>query len=124
MHGFPETNRPGTIDVLPDGGGGAVYEHLDGIPQWMAGRLREPDMAENIDKLRTTGRDELHLFLRIHDTAMPFSLYHPLAWADCVPSDPLQAPPGLTGLWLAPAWKNPILWWGSRTGWRREDCFD
>lgn len=124
MHGFPESNRPGAIDVLPDGDGGAVYEHLDALPQWLAARLREPDLAENIDKLRATGRDELHLFLRIHDTAMPFSLYYPLAWGDYLPDAPLDPPHGLSGLWLVPAWKNPILWWGSRTNWRRETCLD
>jgi len=123
MHGFPETTRPGAIDVLPDGGGGAVFEHLHELPAWLALRVREPDLAENIDKLRATGRAELHLFLRIHDTAMPFSLYYPLA-GNYVPGSPLDAPKGLTGLWLAPAWKNPILWWGLRTGWRREDCLD
>lgn len=90
----------------------------------LAARLREPDLAENVDKLRTTGREDLHLFLRIHDTAMPFSLYHPLAWGDHVPSEPLKAPDGLTGLWLAPAWKNPILWWGAHSGWSRTDCLD
>jgi hypothetical protein len=124
MHGFPETSRPGAIDVLPDGGGGAVYEHLDELPLWVAARLREPDLFENVEKLKATGRGELHLFLRIHDTAMPFSLYHPLAWGDYVPSEALDAPSGLTGLWLAPAWKNPILWWSSSQGWARADCFD
>jgi hypothetical protein len=49
---------------------------------------------------------------------MPFSLYYPLAWGACVPAAPLNAPAGLTGLWLAPAWKNPILWWSAKAGWR------
>lgn len=124
IHGYPETKRPGAVDVLPDGGGGAVYEHLDELPQWLTGRLREPDLAKKIDKLRETGREDLHLFLRIHDTAMPFSLYHPLACGDYVPAEPLDAPPGLTGLWLAPAWKNPILWWSATRGWARADCLD
>jgi hypothetical protein len=124
MHGFAETSRPGSIDLLPDGGGGAVFEHLDELPAWLAQRLGHPDLLENIDKLRATGRAELHLFLRIHDTAMPFSLYYPLAWGAHVPAAPLNAPEGLTGLWLAPAWKNPVLWWSAEAGWRREDCLD
>ncbi len=74
------------------------------------------------NELRSTDRAELHLFLRIHDTAMP--LYHPLAWGAYVPTAAPDAPDGLTGLRLAPAWRNPILWWGSQTGWRREQCFD
>ncbi|MCA1703519.1 MAG: hypothetical protein LC808_09780 [Actinobacteria bacterium] len=124
MHRFRETNRPGAIDVLPDGGGGAVHEHLHELPQWLATRLREPDLDEKMQKLRATGRDELHLFLRIHETAMPFALYYPLAWSDGAPHGPLAAPTGLTGLWLAPAWKNPILWWSLSGGWARAGCLD
>lgn len=124
IHGFSQTTRPGSIYVLPDGGGGAVYEHLDELPRWLAARLRESDLLENVEKLRATGRRELHLFLRIHDTAMPFSHYYPLATDNYVPAEALNAPSGLTGLWLAPAWKNPILWWSATQGWARADCFD
>lgn len=124
MHGFPQTSRPGAIDVLPDGGGGAVYEHLDELPLWLGSRLRDPDLDGNVEKLRASGRRELHLFLRIHDTAMPFSLYYPLAWGDYVPTESLDAPDGLTGLWLAPAWRNPILWWSASTDWVRSDCLE
>ncbi len=124
MHGIPESRRRGAIDVLPDGGGGAVYEHLEELPGWVSGRLREPDLHDNVEKLKATGRSELHLFLRIHDSAMPFSLYDPLAWSEYVPASALEAPPGLTGLWLAPAWRNPILWWSATHGWARADCLD
>lgn len=110
--------------MLPDGSGGAVSEHLDELPGWLEERLGQPDLAGNVEELKATGRPELHLFLRIHDTAMPFSLYYPLAWGDSVPTEPLDAPDGLTGLWLAPAWRNPILWWGLSTGWARADCLE
>lgn len=100
------------------------FAHHSIVAAWLAERLCEPDLAENVNKLKATGRSELHLFLRIHDTAMPFSLYHPLAWGDYVPSAPLEAPDGLTGLWLAPAWTNPILWWSRSAGWARADCLD
>lgn len=123
-HGSPRTNRPGAVDVLPDGGGGAVYKDLEDLPQWLAGRLRRPDLARKIDKLRATGRDELHLFLRVHDTAMPFSLYDPLAFGPYIPAGGLHPPEGLTALWLAPAWRNPSLWWSAMQGWQRENCFD
>lgn len=124
MCGIPESRRHGKIDMLPDGGGGAVFEHLDELPAWLSARLREPDLHDNIEKLKATGRSELHLFLRIHDTAMPFSLYYPLAWGGCVPASALDAPAALTGLWLAPAWHNPILWWSTADGWARADCLD
>jgi len=89
LHGFPESNRPGAIDVLPGGGGGAVSEHLDELPSWLAlaARLSGDAIETKVKKLRSTGRPELHLFIRVHDTAMPFSLYYPLAWGDAVPGD-------------------------------------
>jgi hypothetical protein len=120
MHGFPSKKRPGAIDVLPEGGGGAVHNDLDALPQWLSSRLREQDLTRKLTKLFATGLDELHLFLRVHDTAMPFSLYDPLAFGGSVPSRQLEAPAGLTGLWLAPAWNNPILWWSAHRGWARE----
>lgn len=124
MHGFATTRRPGAIDVLPSGGGGAAFDHLDGLPSWLADRLRAPDLLANVEKLRASARDELRLFLRVHDTGIPFSLYDPLAFSSVVPTSPLDVPQGLSGVWLAPAWRNPILWWGARTGWRRADCLD
>ena len=124
IHGYPGPQRPGAIHVLPEGSGGAVYEHLDELPGWLSRRLRQQDLIENLDKLAATGRTELHLFVRIHDTGMPFSLYYPLASGNYVPSSPLDAPAGLAGLWLAPAWANPILWWSRSLGWDHADCID
>lgn len=122
--GLPGTSHPGKVWVMPDGGGGFVPEHLDGLPGWLEQRLTEPDMVENLDKLRATGREEQHLFLRVHDSAMPYALYDPLAFASYVPATPLNAPEGLTGLWLVPQWRNPVLWWSVVGGWLREGCLD
>lgn len=124
IHGVATTRRPGAIDVLPSGGGGAAFDHLDGLPSWLADRLRASDLSANVEKLRASGHDELHLFLRVHDTGIPFSLYDPLAFSNVVPTSTLDVPQGLAGVWLAPAWRNPILWWGARTEWRRADCLD
>lgn len=124
IHGFPGHRRPGTIDVLPDGAGGAVHKDLDMLPQWLYRRLREQDLARKLSKLLATGLEELHLFLRVHDTAMPFSLYYPLAFEASVPSPQLEAPNGLKGLWLVPTWENPILWWYAESGWARVEPLD
>lgn len=124
LHGFPNSGRPGAIDVLPGGGGGAVFDHLADLPGWLRNRLSENDLKRKIEKLHGTGRNELHLFLRVHETAMPFSLYYPLAWGRTMPDQPLDPPGGLAGVWLAPAWRNPILWWSTASGWSRADCLD
>jgi hypothetical protein len=83
-----------------------------------------PSEERFAEEVLRPGRDELHLFLRLHDTAMPFSLYYPLAWGGAVPDEPLDPPGRLAGVWLAPAWRNPILWWSAASGWSRADCLD
>lgn len=125
MHGFETLNGPPVIDVIPEAGGGAVWgDSMDKFPGWLAARFRQPDLTTKIGKLRATRRADLHLFLRVHDTAMPDELYYPLAFGDTIPTEPLHAPAGLTGVWLAPRWRNPILRWSSDDGWSREDCLD
>ena len=124
MHGFPSQKRTGAVDVLPKGVGGAVHNDLDLLPLWLSSRLREQDLVGKQAKLVATGRRELHLFLRVHETSMPFSLYDPLAFGVSVPSAQLEVATGLKGLWLAPAWNNPILWWSAERGWAREYCLD
>lgn len=49
----------------------------DGWPTRSSSFLMAGGALESIDTLRATSRAEFHLFLRIHDTAMPFSLYYP-----------------------------------------------
>ena len=119
--GFPETNRPGAIDVLTHGGGGAVFDHLDDLPAWLEEALATPALAAKLAKLEATGRAERHLFLRVHDSGMPFKLYDPLAFTTAVPTAPLTPPAGLTGLWLVPQWSIPVLGWTADAGWQRHD---
>lgn len=124
MRGFPDTNHPGRVDVLPDPSGGFVRDDLDDLPAWLSARLARPDLERKVEKLRSSGRDELHLFLRVQHTGMPFELYEPTAFTSIVPTTAFDPPSGLTGLWLAPAWGNPILWWQSGDSWQRADCLD
>jgi hypothetical protein len=125
MHGFETRSGSPFISVIPEAAGGAVWEpSLAAFPVWLAARLREADLTAKIDKLRATGRYDLHLFLRVHETAMPPALYHPLAIGDSLPPAPLNPPQGLSGVWLAPRWKNPMLRWSLGGGWAREDCLD
>ena len=122
MHGFPESKRPGAIDVLPRGGSGAVPNDVEAVPTWLEIELAAPLMEGKLQKLRDTGRDDLHLFLRLHESGVPFPIMYGLAYTAAVPRSPFVPPHGLHGLWLAPRWSNPLLRWGSDVGWRREDC--
>lgn len=116
MHGFPETNRPGAIDVLPHGFGGAVSDNLDALPDWLADQFDTPLLGR---KLARTERPEQHLFVRVHQSGMPFAFFHPLAWATAVP---LASPHGhgsLTALWMVARWSRSALRWSALDGWDR-----
>jgi hypothetical protein len=43
------TSRPGSVYLIPGmGGGGAVPEHLEGLPEWLDIKLREPRFEEDL----------------------------------------------------------------------------
>ena len=121
----PTTNHPGRIYLVPGTGDGGMVPHdLDGFPAWLREQLDTPRFASDLAKLRTSGRSEQHLFLRIHEMWMPFKFDALVAWSEVLPIEPFDPPEGLTGIWLATRWKNPILWWSRDTGWRRTNEFD
>jgi hypothetical protein len=125
MFGQADTGLAGKVDVVTGGMGGAVTTSLDGLPSWLADELEQPRLAAKIDKLRATGRPELHLFLRVHASGLPFGLFYALTFSsDTVPADDLSAPAALTGLWLVSQWSDTVLRWNARLGWSREDCLD
>ena len=119
MHGFPETNRPGAIDVLPQGFGGAVADDLDALPDWLADRFDTGLLGNKLAKLARTGRPEQHLFVRVHQSGMPFGLFHPLTWTTAVPSGNLQRHGSLTALWMVARWSRSALRWSAIDGWDR-----
>ena len=65
MRGEPDTPTQGKIRVTTGAMGGCVARNLDGLPAWLDVRLNQRDLLENIEKLMASGREELHLFLRV-----------------------------------------------------------
>jgi hypothetical protein len=122
LHGFPETSNPGAIWVIPDGGGGGAVDYqLAALPPWLSAQFEQPLLAEHVEKLSATQLPEQHLFLRLHDSALPEALMVSLSFYESIPVVPPVVPANLTSVWLAPRWKMPILRWQSRAGWTRED---
>jgi len=120
--GGPETSKPGSIYLIPGmARGGMVPEHLDGLPAWLEVELRTRRFASDLAKLAASGRTERHLFLRVHDTWLPWELDYLLSGGSVVPNTSFDPPTELTALWLATRWQNPILWWSRAGGWQRVD---
>ncbi len=72
-------------------------------------RLRHDDAADSVD--------ERHLFIPLHDTALPAALSAGLTFGKALPSAPPPVPNYLDYLWLAPAYSPRVLLW-SAEGWR------
>lgn len=123
--GNPLTNSPGTVDVLPPTSGGAVDEGLVGLTDWIGIALASGHLARHVDKLLRTGLDQQHLFLIVHQTGMPFSLYYALAFDRALPPERPVLPKGVTHLWLSTGWRaGGILRFDPEVGWVREAPFD
>ncbi len=123
-HGFPETHNLGRVDVVPAGDGGAVDDHLSGLSGWLNEQWATSLLSRKVAKLAAIGLPEQHLFLRIHETALPWPLLDGVSFSNVIPPPGLEPPATLTGLWLAARWRNPILWWSKTHGWQRTDCLE
>ena len=117
LMGMPTARRGGVVYVLPEGSGGIVDDELRGLPAWIESQQTAPWFADNRAKLARSGIKELHLFVRVHDTGLPFSLFAGLI-------DPIQIratdPRGmapLTDLWLLPPYGQIATRWSSVEGW-------
>lgn len=118
LFGFRDSGRHGVVDVVPEGGGGFVFEDPTCIVDWVEQKL-VGDLGRKVRRFDEIDLPERHLFLVVHDSGMPMSHYHPLSFADGVPDRAPSLPMGLTGLWMLPNWGASVLWWHENRGWTR-----
>jgi hypothetical protein len=122
MTGFPNIavknlKRPMT-EVVPRVGAGFVEESLSGFAAGLAKAFEKPHIQKRFDKLARAGADERHLFIPLHDSALPFSVSSELMFKETLPPDPPVVPDSVTHLWLAPAGSPRLLLWSRAEGWR------
>jgi hypothetical protein len=122
MTGFPKIlaknlKRPMT-EVVPRVGAGFADESLSGFAAGLAKAFEKPHIQKHFDKLARTGADERHLFIPLHDSALPFSVSSELIFKETLPPDPPVVPDSVTHLWLAPAGSPRVLLWTRAEGWR------
>lgn len=122
MTGFPELRvgdmqNPKTI-VVPRAGGGWIDESLSGFAIALRDAFQKQHIKDHFDKLAKAGTDERHLFIPLHDSALPFGVSSELVFEDTLPPDPPPLPDSVTHLWLAPAGSRRVLLWNSADGWQ------
>ena len=106
------------VMVLPLAGGGAVDESLRGFTDALREAFKSPHIVPHFDKLAKADADERHLFIPLHDSALPFSIASELVFEDTLPPEAPPVPDSVTHLWLAPAGSRRVLLWSQAEGWR------
>jgi hypothetical protein len=122
MIGFPKVlaenlKRPMT-EVVPRVGAGFADGSLAGFAAGLAKAFEKPRIQAHFDKLARSRADERHLFIPLHDTALPAGVFSELMFKETLPPDPPAVPELLTHLWLAPAGSPRVLLWSRAGGWR------
>jgi hypothetical protein len=122
MFGYPaipvkNMQNPG-VTVLPVSDGGVVDSSLSRFAEELAAAFETQHISEHFEKLRDADADERHLFIPLHESALPFSSFTVLQFEDALPAQPPRIPDYITHLWLAPASSKRVLIWEEGDGWR------
>jgi hypothetical protein len=122
MVGHPEqlasTMRDPSAIVVETAGGGFIDDSLSGFADELRTAFASPHIPEHFEKLANANADERHLFIPLHNSALPFRISTVLMFDDALPAEPPPVPGHITHLWLAPAFSRRVLLWSQSEGWR------
>lgn len=118
-----EGTRTRTAMITGASMGGAVDDELVGLNAALDDALTLTHLAERVRKLRRHEADERHLFIPIHERALPYVIFGGLAFGERVPEEPPPIPPGISHLWLAPNFSQRVLV-GTTLGWEQHHPYD
>ena len=105
--------------VVPVAPGGWVDDSLTGFVDELRTAFQPAHITEHFEKLRDEPNvDERHLFIPLHDSAMPAHISSGLTFGKALPSAPPPVPNCTDYLWLAPAYSPRVLLWNRAEGWR------
>ncbi len=112
--------------VVPLGRGGAVDESLSSLAEALHDAFQaQAHVQRHFDKLARADADERHLFIPLHDTALPENVAIALQFdSKALPPDPPPVPDFITHLWLAPRFARRVLLWIRGTGWQEFYPYD
>lgn len=111
--------------VVPSSRGGVSDDSLSGFGAAPSAAFRESTKIEpHFEKVASADADERHLFIPLHDSALPFGIGAVLMFGETPPSQPPRVPDHITHLWLAPAFSRRVLLWSRVGGWRNVFPYD
>lgn len=111
--------------VLLTAGGGWIDDSMTGFADALAAAFDSaPHIARHFEKLKNADADERHLFIPLHGTALPFSIFSVLQFDKPLPPEPPPVPDYITHLWLTPDSSRRVLIWSRADGWRNFFPYD
>jgi len=123
-----DTDFPGsvyfTIDLGLDRTGGAVADHSDALPAWLASWLAAPGQADVLSKLARSGCDERHAFALVPPfPTAPFGVIDLLMRDGApLPSERPELPEPVTHVWAVSGWRQGRGFrWSPGDGWATFD---
>jgi hypothetical protein len=116
-HLAKDMKKPGAM-VVSASGGGFIDESMSGFALELGNAFESHHIATHFKKLAQADTDERHLFIALHDSALPFSIASELMFGETLPPGPPPVPHYISHLWLAPAFSRRVLLWSQTEGWR------
>lgn len=116
----PADQWPGVM-VTPQARGGAVDHTMSGFADALGVEFKQPHIPEHFEKLERADTDERHLFIPLHDSALPFGIASELIDETLPPPEPPPVPDYIDYLWIAPRFSRRVLVWNGADGWK--NCF-
>lgn len=106
-----DPSREHVVYVMPEGTGGSIDKRLSGLADAISSVLAEDNQQRHILKLLRSPRDEKHLFVGLHEGAIPFAQAAGLISPDvdlpeCAPP---ELPEGLNHLWLVSTFSHKLV---------------
>lgn len=112
LRGFPGSPKLGGADpplpVLEGMSGGGRNEGPRDFEDAVDDLIRGDHVVKRAEKLRRSGYTEQHLFIMVHESALPESAHFSLRMRRS-PFTEIELPPGVTHLWLLVAFTHRLL---------------
>jgi hypothetical protein len=111
-----------TIELPSERSGGMVDDNGEALPRWLNEWIRQPNQADNLQKLRDSGADESHLFVILPGFAdAPFAVTDLLMREGApLPTLAPSLPSPVTHVWAISTWSSGSgMRWSPDLGWFR-----
>ncbi len=113
---------PGVM-VVPEARGGFTDHTMSGFAEALRAEFERSHIPRRFEKLERADADERHIFINLHDSALPFGIASELI-DETLPSEPPPVPDYIDYVWIAPRFSRRVLLWNRADGWKNHFPYD